>query len=866
MSIKKNLFSVVVVGIATIAFGEVTTGWIQSAAGTYDYSDTANWANGEVNGIFSEDLALEGDVVVRFTDDTTIAGLKVACVGNGKKLSFICDNKRTITCTGDLLVESVDLGSVEFGSATAANNITVDLGSTDHRYVVNSVVNFRATAINGKDLYLSGSSWFDIAGNGQPFGSNAAGVIHMADGMRLRNSGNKNAFKTVSGTCNLFFEGDCTFSEASTKDVGGIDFSGGTVAFEKALNLYVNRWNYKFGPLASDSPCGWDVVCIEGDWAFPSTLHLGDLKMGAADKLRIRSAGIGSLPADTKGTIELQKGWITLNDATKFPNLNLVLRRGSSVTFATSSGGSQEGYLKKLVVGGGTINYKGKANTDTVYNLDLEIDGVGGTANLNPTAVSGGVTAFHAKTFARAEGAMLNVGAKTAYGDAVKFTIEGMASAAVVPWMRADTLQFAGYDENGVKQIAMEGEDFVTYEEGMTADDLAGKHVMLVGGVTYTPTADVEVRSLILNATAKSAVPKIGESDYTIKVADGIVCWQAGDGAASTIETALDFGPRRGYITFVNGRAHTISANVKGSGGLTLSDLAPTMNEVKDYKGLQLAAQMEYSGDVYVNGVVFPDNAECLPHGTDRPGIVHNEGLLNLWKYVGGLSVNGLVGMGSFGKDSGVGTITFANEGTDDVFEGFIGKYQGGTGAIGIQKNGSGKQTLNGELNLSQPISVNAGVLELNGKVYTSNSLLVKGGTLVGVGRIDAPNGFKVQDQGTLAPGSVAKPGVAMKISEGTAFTFESGSKLKVHIGADYMSQVVSAGDIKGAVTVPVVLENTYPKSCKVTLLEAKSIEPTFVLEKSAGTPGSLSIEQDEDAGLVRLCYTRTAGLMLIFR
>ncbi|MBR2713885.1 MAG: hypothetical protein IKB76_03800, partial [Kiritimatiellae bacterium] len=57
-----------------VLFADPATGWLQTGAGPYDYNDPANWVNGEINGVFGEDLTLTEDQTITFAADTVLTG------------------------------------------------------------------------------------------------------------------------------------------------------------------------------------------------------------------------------------------------------------------------------------------------------------------------------------------------------------------------------------------------------------------------------------------------------------------------------------------------------------------------------------------------------------------------------------------------------------------------------------------------------------------------------------------------------------------------------------------------------------------------------------------------------------------------
>ena len=42
----------------TTSLADITTGWLRTSGGTYDFLTSENWAEGNVNGVFSSDLTI----------------------------------------------------------------------------------------------------------------------------------------------------------------------------------------------------------------------------------------------------------------------------------------------------------------------------------------------------------------------------------------------------------------------------------------------------------------------------------------------------------------------------------------------------------------------------------------------------------------------------------------------------------------------------------------------------------------------------------------------------------------------------------------------------------------------------------------
>lgn len=135
MSMKKLLVSVAAAGIATIAFGE----WTRTAGGTYDYNDAANWADGIVDGVFPSTLTLGGAQTITFSSNTVLTtGLTIAYKGN-QPMTFVSDGTgaKTLTLGGPISLATANNGKaahVTFGSATADDNLVIDLGGAEREF------------------------------------------------------------------------------------------------------------------------------------------------------------------------------------------------------------------------------------------------------------------------------------------------------------------------------------------------------------------------------------------------------------------------------------------------------------------------------------------------------------------------------------------------------------------------------------------------------------------------------------------------------------------------------------------------------------------------------------------------------------
>ena len=134
MKTTVKLFAILVSVFAgtTTSLAEITTGWQSPLTSTtYTWSDTANWVDGEINGIFSDGLVGSGKTypTILFSADATLSGgLTLNYTNNEQNLTFRGDGTdRTLTLGGPLVMnlENATKGSVVFGSKTAGQGLSL---------------------------------------------------------------------------------------------------------------------------------------------------------------------------------------------------------------------------------------------------------------------------------------------------------------------------------------------------------------------------------------------------------------------------------------------------------------------------------------------------------------------------------------------------------------------------------------------------------------------------------------------------------------------------------------------------------------------------------------------------------------------
>lgn len=154
---KAKSLPFILVGAISLISAPVYADWTQSAAGTYDYGNSANWDGGGINGTFPGALSLTGSQTITFSSDTTLSttGLKfdytsaqnITFTGNGA-------TARSLTLTGNITSAGLTTGArtIRLGEDGNANPLTILVNGSVR--TVSSGAN-TTTIINAK---VSGSS------------------------------------------------------------------------------------------------------------------------------------------------------------------------------------------------------------------------------------------------------------------------------------------------------------------------------------------------------------------------------------------------------------------------------------------------------------------------------------------------------------------------------------------------------------------------------------------------------------------------------------------------------------------------------------------------------------------------------------
>ncbi len=154
---------------------EITAGWLPTAAGTYDFLDTAKWAGGEVNGVFSADWAsgTGGDNDLYLGSDWT-GSFRIFGSIAGRTLVRASNGPHTVTLDDDLYLQASSMGAdFVFGNGyDDKKKLNFDLGGVTRTVFMNGtsrwILSDRMT--NG-DLVFDGAGAFTFRTGGGSDGS-----------------------------------------------------------------------------------------------------------------------------------------------------------------------------------------------------------------------------------------------------------------------------------------------------------------------------------------------------------------------------------------------------------------------------------------------------------------------------------------------------------------------------------------------------------------------------------------------------------------------------------------------------------------------------------------------------------------------
>ncbi|MGI5869646.1 MAG: autotransporter-associated beta strand repeat-containing protein [Kiritimatiellia bacterium] len=259
--------------------GHARAGWNQTAAGTYDYLDPANWDGGTVDDTFPATIALLGAQTATFaTNHATTGGMGFLHGGNyGLALRSDGAGAKTLTLGGDvdLATTGGKAANVTLGSATASQNLNLDLGGATRTFTVASgrTLTLQNTVANG-GVDFAGAGTLVLGGaNAYAGGTTINGGKLVSDANSGAPLGDVSSAVAINGgTLRLGLSG----GSAAVPHPIMVGLAGGTIRGYRSKGLFTLG-----GPISGS---GQLLLTKSEDWDTPSFILHGDI--GDAVKLK----------------------------------------------------------------------------------------------------------------------------------------------------------------------------------------------------------------------------------------------------------------------------------------------------------------------------------------------------------------------------------------------------------------------------------------------------------------------------------------------------------------------------------------------------------------------------------------------------
>lgn len=792
------------------------TGWLQTAAGTYEYAAPGNWVGGDVNGIWDSDLTLAGSQTVTFSGDTPLStGLSFLYAGSANvTLRADGTGPYTLTLGGDILVRTDRNQTITIGaSSPASQQLSVDLGGEVRTIAIfgsgnggnfGRTLDFRNSVTNGGVVATGGGSGgglvrFSSASNtlasleieGTEVSFNGAAVtggntVNTITGALVAKNGPDTITLSAASSRNTLVQAGSFAREAgSTMLFRGVDLG------VNAIGTGTNSTNIQFttGPALSGGggAAGSTTVSIlAGAFGDTSTTGSGFGATGglvtydAANGLRVLSASEYT-SAITDGQSQLDNvRYVNSSGTLATTNLTAPLTTINSLSFdVTGTTGNQGVTISGdpgavLRVNSGVIHaYQnvtvsgGSPSTTDAMVLDvptLDLNGQEGIILASTRFNSGGGNTSNGglvinSTITNANGLTIGDGQGGLQGYVV-LAGSGSNSYTGNTTVNGAAVRLGKSISNSIGDIVLNLG--AVYDAGNQIVDTA--NVTIHGGVFY------------LNGSANSG-SATSETINNLTMTGGTVSSGQGNGNTFTVQGDLAMSggtismPVAGKLNV--GGATTLaggvismnrSSNATQNSKTTLAGPLEIVNAASgSYTPITIAAgnsgsviggQLELSGDVTFTGNSTNHNTVTIaaPTGAGAQGTV------------------ALDGERAFTVADGAAEVDLAIE----------APLVDGAAQGGLVKAGAGTLRLEGDNAYTGATTVNAGTLLLNGA--SGSAVSVEGGVLGGTGAI--ANSVTIGDGGTLAPGE----GVGT-LTVGDLALGGAGATLSMEIGGASLGQ-----------------------------------------------------------------------------
>ena len=254
------------------ARADITTGWNQTAAGSYSFSSVDNWADGVVNGVFSTDWTPSGELDIYLDSDWT-GTFKILGAVSKKTTVRASDGPHTVTLNDDLyLTPSSMVTDFVFGNGYEdKKKLNIDLGGQTRKVFMNGGAKWIFS-----DRISNGNLVFDGAGT-----------------FTFRSAGGSNGAITLSTNTVL----KTGFTSSDKNDIDSVRASDLTlnrsrVEFQESQVNVTDRITETLTVLAEEPSCS--ILYPRATTADKTeTVRIGSLEMKPGATLLVRGAKLG---------------------------------------------------------------------------------------------------------------------------------------------------------------------------------------------------------------------------------------------------------------------------------------------------------------------------------------------------------------------------------------------------------------------------------------------------------------------------------------------------------------------------------------------------------------------------------------------
>lgn len=811
---------------APVAWGQ----FAQTGVGPYDYNNTANWTDGNINGVWAAALDIGATQTVTFAADSILStGFDIGYAGGGNLTFTGTGAARTVTLGGDILVNTATTRTVTFGSSTANQNLNVNLGGQTRNFTVaaSRTLGFVNVISNG-GLNLTGGT---INFSGANTYSGATVINSGAVGFNGSSGSAANSDVTVkangSATTTLTFGSGATGSGITRAKSVTLDGANSANVNTAILSLSGNSSTNNTVETISGALTvanGYGIVNISPNSNRNTRLVADSFVRDDYGVAYFRGTNLG---ANTIASQTANSSNIVFTNAPALTGgggaagtTTVSILKGAYGDTSTSGTGSglvtyDSTYGVRLL---GASEYTG-AITDGQTQLDnvrIFGDGAGKTVTLDAATTTVNSLSVHQGTITAGSDAVIINGTgtlKVSSGVIYNITTNNGASADAV------TIGTAGLDFNGQEALilttgsnASGPGSFTINSQIVNASSLvkSGNGVLKIGGTTantYTgdtianggtlelgKTAGVNAigGNLIVNAgsvtltnanqiadnkdvtvnggTLHFAAPSVNGRDETIRnlhVTGGIVNTGTTTGSTITTVNATDATLAGGALNVVRKSSLVLSGSLSLSGGATAV--------VDRYNGTNTAQKTALSvgtGGLSITQAASGAYTPITLAGGNGAGIRGGELILN-----GDLT---FIGNGSNANTATIGTIAASGGGGEGlVLLNGTRTFDIGNGAANVDL--SIQAAITDGTSTGGLVKTGAGTLQLSGtNTYTGATRIDAGTLLLGASNRIADASNLILAGGTFATGGFSETLGALTLNGNATIDFGSGASALV--------------------------------------------------------------------------------------